>query len=73
MSDKYHYRLSRLSGGSDKYGPCEVCNTESDPIYYQVESLEYERILGDRESIGLTHYSCDSYTGHKSCLEGKRR
>ena len=65
MIMKYVYRMSKMSGGSDKYGKCECCGKDVESTFLLVELAPYQR--GDG-SIGLTHHDCHDKFGHKSCL-----
>ncbi|ELA9367528.1 hypothetical protein QUN99_003418 [Vibrio parahaemolyticus] len=60
------YRLTRCTGGSDRLGNCEVCNTHADTLYLltpqkiainSVTQKEYLTSHGERQTIG-----------HKECL-----
>lgn len=68
--DKYHYTLSQLGGGSDKYGKCEVCKKDFDTGFLQTETQEYEELRAgsDAPNITLTRFACSDYIGHAECL-----
>jgi hypothetical protein len=77
----YHYKIRRMRGGSDKFGPCEICGEHCDTTYYQVETRDYhvdDRTRQVASELGVTlsgrtHADCTSYWGHEACLAGKRR
>lgn len=60
----YGYRIKKLSGGSDRYGTCEICKNWVDVMYYQVECRKTE--------TGWTYHNCHALFGHQHCLESKR-
>ncbi|MBE8232117.1 MAG: hypothetical protein HAW67_00165 [Endozoicomonadaceae bacterium] len=67
LATGYYYRLSRLKGGSDRYGDCESCNKHVDSMYMLVEERRYWSVSNLKES--LTFNGCNnSIFGHKDCL-----
>jgi len=66
---EYRYRISRFNGGSDKYGPCEVCSKQCDTFYWQTEERKF--LFDGYED--WTAYQCHSLGGHRECLEAQQR
>lgn len=65
----YRYRIKNTRASSEKFGPCEVCNTRVSEVYYQVEEESYT-------ASGATEWTqcgCKSLFGHLDCLERVRR
>ena len=73
--NKYHYEVKKLGAGSSRYGKCEICMKHVDTMHYQIESMEHEEtaIGNEAAKICLTRYECNSYFGHRECLESVRR
>ncbi len=67
----YLYRLANTGHSSRRYGPCEVCGGRVSEMHLQVEAQEFDDGPG-RES-SWTHYECNSFFGHRSCLIKSRR
>lgn len=64
----YAYRMSNTRGGSDKYGPCEVCKKPANSVYVLTEMRRYTNQDG-KESV--TYHGCTPATfGHAQCLAG---
>ena len=61
----YKYAINSTGGSSAKYGNCEVCGKHASEVFLQIEERKY--------SEGYTHFKCNSYFGHRECLESKRR
>ena len=66
----YHYQLSNQHASSAKYGKCEVCGHEVDNVYSQHERKDF---IDENGSPALTAYECNTYFGHKDCLESMQR
>lgn len=59
----YIYRMKRLNGGSDRYGPCEHCGKHVDSIYY----MNRMRVYINRLGVESATFHKDMF-GHKACL-----
>jgi len=66
---EYGYRMSNTNSGSERYGPCEVCNRNTEMVYHQVECRRY--IHGHEQ--GWTHDQCHNLFGHRDCLISRRK
>jgi len=69
-NEVYHYRITKLNGGSQKYGLCEVCKKECDVIFHQIEEKDY---IDHNGKTSQTHTGCFDLFGHESCLINERR
>lgn len=70
MPQEYRYRLKSIGNSSERYGPCEVCGKHCSEVWFQVEERKYyNRERGEQ----FTQHECNSYFGHKECLEAKQR
>jgi len=65
------YRLRRLNGNSDKYGPCEICKQYVSDFFYQTEEIFYRHQSGIRRK-GWTYANATNRYGHENCLQSKR-
>ena len=59
----YAYRLTKMKGGSDGYGLCEVCRKAVDSVYLLTQMRRFKRHDG---AEGLAEAS--SWFGHHDCL-----
>lgn len=59
------YRMSLCKGGSDRLGPCEICDKDTDRIYLLTAMQTYTRADG---SVGISYMQGLSKFGHWSCL-----
>jgi hypothetical protein len=66
----YNYKLISTGDSSAKYGNCEVCGKHCTEIFQQIETQDY---IDENNKVSQTHYGCNSYFGHKECLESKQR
>ncbi|NOV32682.1 hypothetical protein DDY07_23590 [Methylomonas sp. ZR1] len=60
---KYIYRMKRLNGSSDRYGPCEHCDKHVDSTYYMNKMRVYISRLG----VESVTFHKDMF-GHRVCL-----
>lgn len=66
--DTFRYRIYETGSGSQKFGPCEICNEHVSSTYHQVEEFWIEGDDG-----GWTQFGCHNIFGHRECLASKRR
>lgn len=69
--NEYRYKINSTGGSSAKYGKCEVCGEYATEVFSQSEERKYFDQITQKEEF--TYYKCNSYFGHRECLEGKRR
>lgn len=59
------YRLSKMAGGSDKYGNCECCNKHTDTSYLFYGFIATNDNPITHRPLLSTQFSA---VGHKECL-----
>lgn len=61
--NRFAFKLSRSKGGSDRFGPCEVCGKHADSTYIMTRMKVYQRKDGGE---GVSNTS--TTFGHRQCL-----
>jgi hypothetical protein len=70
---EYRYTINTTEGSSSNYGLCEVCGKHATEVFHQREEQHYKFDHNGEKHEGWTQHECNSYFGHKECLESKRR
>lgn len=64
------YNMKRSSGGSDKYGPCEICDKHVDTSYHLWSLRKYKKPDGTEgfTTMSSTEHLLIDVFGHYDCL-----
>ena len=70
----YRYRLKDTGASSVNLGRCQVCASDVERVFHQVEERYEEQPLPGGMVFGTwTTHGCRHLFGHESCLVAKRR